>query len=478
MKEAFFGYYAPTEREYAILWKEAIIVLDANVLLNLYRLPATARDEFITVLESLRERLWVPHQVALEFQRSRLTVIATERKATEDTLGSAEALIAELKKKVEALEIDKHGLDLQVSPLIADLERANNNLINAIKAVHQIQPDITASDPVRERLDKILTGKVGSGPATQEELDALIKGGEERFAEKVPPGYADAAKEKNPNLATFFHDQIKYQRKFGDLILWRQVIHHAKSKGIKSVLLVTADRKEDWWWREQGKIIGVHPELVREMRRLGDVDLFWMYSSVQFLEHAKTYAKASVSDKAVAELKEVSDRFRRGITFVSRPVRGYREIRESAPRILERFEYQEAEASVYDWLTQKYGDVHRTELFPDFVVDQAGKLHGFEIKSIRDFVRIFTRPNILQTILRGYVEVKEGRLSSFTLILVIRYDDFDDDLHDKLENFSNHVGEILRKYPITEIIVGGLGPGGHFEPLIHQGSPEAPDIQP
>jgi hypothetical protein len=127
VKEAFFGYYAPTSKEYEILWKEAMIILDANVLLDLYRFPATSRDEFITVLESLKERLWIPHQVALEFQRNRLTVISTERKATEKALESAKALVSELKQKVEALQIDKHGLGLEPSPslrILSELTRS------------------------------------------------------------------------------------------------------------------------------------------------------------------------------------------------------------------------------------------------------------------------------------------------------------------------------------------------------------------
>jgi hypothetical protein len=84
-----------------------------------------------------------------------------------------------------------------------------------------------------------------------------------------------------------------------------QLLEHAKDASLKSVLLITADRKEDWWWREQGKTIGAHPELVSEIRRYSAVELFWMYSSVQFLEHANTYMEANVSIQAVKELRQV-----------------------------------------------------------------------------------------------------------------------------------------------------------------------------
>lgn len=40
MKESFLGYYQPTEDEFNKLWSEGLVVLDTNVLLHLYRVPA------------------------------------------------------------------------------------------------------------------------------------------------------------------------------------------------------------------------------------------------------------------------------------------------------------------------------------------------------------------------------------------------------------------------------------------------------
>ncbi len=228
----------------------------------------------LAVLTELKERLWIPYQVALEFQRQRLNVISTKRKATEEALKTAKTFVDELKQKVEALQIDKYGLGLESGPLIADLEQASGKLIDAITVVHKSQPDIAASDLIRDSLDKILSDKIGPGPANQAELDELIADGEQRYSDKIPPGYADADKDKNPNQAAFFHDQIKYQRKYGDLILWRQLLSYVKKDSVKAVLLVTADQKEDWWWRDQGRTIGVHPELVREIRNLSKTKYF------------------------------------------------------------------------------------------------------------------------------------------------------------------------------------------------------------
>lgn len=43
-----------------------LVVVDANVLLALYEVAPSAREEVLDVLTSLGDRLWVPHQVAIE----------------------------------------------------------------------------------------------------------------------------------------------------------------------------------------------------------------------------------------------------------------------------------------------------------------------------------------------------------------------------------------------------------------------------
>src|SRR5665648_130391 len=75
MKETFPGYYQPTEEEFSEIWKNCIFVFDSNVLLNLYRYSSDTRDDLINILSEISERLWIPHQVAMEYLKDRLTVI-------------------------------------------------------------------------------------------------------------------------------------------------------------------------------------------------------------------------------------------------------------------------------------------------------------------------------------------------------------------------------------------------------------------
>ena len=477
MRETFFGYYPPTTSEYEKLWKEGLIVLDTNVLLNFYRLPTVARDEVFSVLESLRDRLWIPHQVALEFHRKRLTVIATERKTMADALTSASELVKAVSDKVNALQIEKRGLGIEPAALISELNQANHQLVEAVKTAHTSQLDVSASDPVRERLDELLKGRVGVGPSNQIELEALCLDGENRYLENIPPGFKDADKDRNPKEATFMFDQIKYQRKFGDLILWRQLLLHVKEAGIKNVVLVTEDRKDDWWWREQGKTIGPHPELVREIRRNGNVDLFWMYSSVQFVEHANQYYSKQVSVESVAEIESVTST--EALAAVSRNVDYLDELKPVRLRSLHNtyastrtLDPRLNEYRVLNWLQSLGYNATYSESFPDILVEDGQRLHGYEIKSIRQLRRYLFSSSVVSPIMEGSFEKSHGRLNAFSFVIIVPEEDFDEDMDIEYQDrIATRCNSLIQIYSIDEIIIGAFI-GDRFEILfkmIHSG---------
>jgi len=79
MKKIFPGFYPPSDEDLKELWSKSLFVLDANVLLNLYRYPEKARADLLTVIRKIKDRVWVPYQAALEYQVNRLTVIAEQK---------------------------------------------------------------------------------------------------------------------------------------------------------------------------------------------------------------------------------------------------------------------------------------------------------------------------------------------------------------------------------------------------------------
>jgi hypothetical protein len=77
--DGFEGYITPTPEDYRRVLTTGIVVVDANVVLNLYRYTAEARHDLLTVLERLATTLWVPHQVDSEFWRNRESVLRDPR---------------------------------------------------------------------------------------------------------------------------------------------------------------------------------------------------------------------------------------------------------------------------------------------------------------------------------------------------------------------------------------------------------------
>ena len=103
MKKIFPGYYRPTEKEFSNLWNSCLFVLDANVLLNLYRYSQETSDELIQILKQISDRLWVPHQAALEYQENRLQTIAKQLEVYDEIQKLVEDSKKKLKNKLESI---------------------------------------------------------------------------------------------------------------------------------------------------------------------------------------------------------------------------------------------------------------------------------------------------------------------------------------------------------------------------------------
>lgn len=109
----------------------------------------------------------------------------------------------------------------------------------------------------------------------------------ERKKNKIPPGYLDDGKDED--------------RPYGDYYLWLQVIEHAKTVGCP-VILVTSERKDDWWEKISGKTIGPRPELLREAKQVSGQRVL-IYQTERFLEHALQRFKQPVNEIALEEIR-------------------------------------------------------------------------------------------------------------------------------------------------------------------------------
>jgi len=267
VKKLFSGYYKPNDEEFEKLWKDATIVLDTNVLLNLYRYTKETRDRLITILESIKDKLWLPHQIALEFHTNRLKVIGDQKEAYK----TITSILDDYSKKITN-EINNHRRHqlINTQHLLTPVHESFSNAKAYINDISSKHPDLIENDEVLTKITNIFNNKVGEA-FSEQQLASIFKSGEERYLKRIPPGYLDE-KDKKGN------------EKFGDLIVWNQILDYAKEKK-SSIILVTDDAKEDWWLKFQGRTIGPRPELTCEINTIGAKG-FYIYRTDHFMERA------------------------------------------------------------------------------------------------------------------------------------------------------------------------------------------------
>ncbi|WP_285610949.1 PIN-like domain-containing protein [Actinokineospora globicatena] len=286
----FEGYRSPTADELRQVLTSGIVVPDTNLLLNLYRYTATARDTLLRALEKL-EALWVPHQVLTEFWRNRETVLRDPGDAVKITK-SLDAHRDKANTEVRAWANRVHLAPGERDALISLLDKGFEQVSERIKEIahsstHQFHRD-THQDTVLAAVEPILQGRVGP-PMTAQAYKVAVTEGLRRIQAQEPPGYKD--KKKDDANAV------------GDYLVWEQTLVEAASRRL-DVLFVTSDTKEDWWRDEGGERRGPRIELVNEMRARCDTTLY-MIRPAQLLELAKSELAVEVSSESVKDVDRV-----------------------------------------------------------------------------------------------------------------------------------------------------------------------------
>ena len=295
LRSLFPGYFDVTADERGEIYKTGLVVPDTNILLDLYRFRAEARSQMLEALSRCGERLFVPNRVSQEFLGSRINVIRSRAADTRALLNGIDRVKDEALKVIQSAresaalptaEVDE--LSSQVKQSLQDVKAKLRELIDEKNAVSPGQPD--AQDTVLEAVSSLVSGKVGT-PMTIEQMDECRISATRRFAQKTPPGFEDAEKD--------------LEKAVGDYVIWRQVIAEASRRSI-DVLIITSDTKADWVRRDgTGKAVGPHPELVAEMQKVAKVQLIWA-DAPNFLQEAKTFLSASVSERTISESRKVS----------------------------------------------------------------------------------------------------------------------------------------------------------------------------
>ena len=267
----------PSDEEINQLWRDGIFILDTNVLLKLYCYTEAARIDFLKALKDNAEHLWLPNQVAFEYQKNRLIKIDEQMSAYDDIKDLIDKHL-QFDKLPNSLDnykyhpyIDKDKILTQISRIKEEIESIKKDL----DKTRDKHPDLMHEDDIRDEITRLFDGRVGE-PCNKAKLDKIYEYGESRYENNIPPGYKDNTK-KDSTIIIGKDEERLIVDKYGDLIIWFEIIEKAKEDQ-KPVIFVTDDSKEDWWWEFKGQKFGPRPELVHEFKSKTGM-LYHMYSA-------------------------------------------------------------------------------------------------------------------------------------------------------------------------------------------------------
>lgn len=297
MLEEFKGFIGYDEEELKELWENALFVIDTNILINFYKFSSKkSTQSLFDILKKLKDenRLWIPHQVALEYfhnyednmfkqtegyntLRDKLVKVKEDAEMAFSTVKSTHPYIMTEKFRfyVNDLQESSDKLQEQIEKEIEDLPRAENT---------------------KEKILELMDGIVGQ-PYTQEKIDGIEREGDKRYKNNIPPGWEDKKGKGDESYRAY--GSLRYNQKYGDLILWNQMIDKSKDEeNPLPIIFLTEEKKADWWEKNGRNIKRPQPNLLHEFKEKTG-QMFYIYRTDMFVKFAIKYLGDSVTKEEV-----------------------------------------------------------------------------------------------------------------------------------------------------------------------------------
>ena len=255
-----------------------LVVLDTNILSDILGLPTDLAEKYLDTIDMIKDHSFIPSIVGFEYHFNKQSIkVSTEIQKK----SYANSITKAMQDTIENFK-DKHGNDLLGFLRNKDQKKEVRDSVLEIVRVAEIEREINKIfdrkytkdvNELQNRLRLIINDSVAE-KLTQEWINAVQKKGEERYKLQIPPGVDDSKKDndRNPNR---IYAGLTYERKYGDYILWEELLHKISRDGAslgKKVIFVTndgvSDKKVDLLYKQSGRTIGPRIELMTELWNL------------------------------------------------------------------------------------------------------------------------------------------------------------------------------------------------------------------
>lgn len=278
-----------------------LIVLDTNFLLDIIQKPTKVAERYIESLERVKNNLYIPYLVALEFNFRKSGIKKEKHYNITKYKDNIIKSLDNLKDNVlshSVINIEKDTKEFS-GEMVEEINVFKEKILGILDK--KIATAITEEEnTIYEKLIHIIENKIGE-KYTQEWIDEIEEMGEERYENKIPPGFDDAEKEVEGEKVRRYGN-IQYQRKFGDLIIWKDIIKYAQKddKIGPKVIYVTddgrSDKKNDLLYKVKNLTVGPHIFLMNELQMEAQKELY-ILSNLRFIQ--------VVTDLSDAEMEEI-----------------------------------------------------------------------------------------------------------------------------------------------------------------------------
>ena len=114
LKDMFPGNYRPTNGDFKEMWENCVFVLDSNVLLNLYEYSCETSEELQKIFKYISDadRLWIPHQSALEYHRNRVGVVVKKTSEYKKLISSLREIKKQFQNKLNDFSKKYHPMSM------------------------------------------------------------------------------------------------------------------------------------------------------------------------------------------------------------------------------------------------------------------------------------------------------------------------------------------------------------------------------
>ncbi|TSE11939.1 hypothetical protein C1D09_011790 [Mesorhizobium intechi] len=216
------------------------VYVDTSLLMWLAAVGPSSRAVFIDWASTLNGRIHVPAWSVHEFYRHHQR--KTQVNEIAEKCSAVEKALKDLKSLMRVYADGPLVPDKPEMSFVGDLEAAAANVESAMRIAQGWNYEAAAFEVI-----KWMNTHALAATRAFDAFASLKQRGGARYGHEVPPGFEDGHKVTN---------------RFGDLIFWEDVIADASTRAAATVVVLTRDRKEDWFSS------GLEREPSEDLRRL------------------------------------------------------------------------------------------------------------------------------------------------------------------------------------------------------------------